>query len=212
MTYDPNVSAILFLDPYNDFLSEGGKLWPLVKPVAEAVQLIDHLDQVVTAARAHGLRIFVVPHHRATPGDYVGWKFPNPDQVAGNHLQLFAKGSWGGEWHPAFVPKPEDLIAQEHWSQNGFAGTDLNRLLRQHGVERVVLIGLLANTCIEATARGAMELGYHVTLIKDATAAFSPDRMHAAHSLNGPNYAHALLSTLEFVAALDAVPASASMP
>jgi hypothetical protein len=48
------------------------------------------------------------------------------------------------------------------------------------------LIGLLANTCIETTGRIAMELGYHVTLVKDATAAFSMDRMHAAHELNGP--------------------------
>ena len=48
------------------------------------------------------------------------------------------------------------------------------------------LIGLLANTCIETTGRFAMELGYHVTLVKDATAAFSMDRMHAAHELNGP--------------------------
>jgi nicotinamidase-related amidase len=34
-------------------------------------------------------------------------------------------------------------------------------------------IGLLANTCVESTGCFAMELGYHVTLVKDATAAFS---------------------------------------
>jgi nicotinamidase-related amidase len=38
----------------------------------------------------------------------------------------------------------------------------------------------------------AVELGYHVTLVKDATAAFSPDGMRAAHELNGPTFAHAL--------------------
>ena len=66
----------------------------------------------------------------------------------------------------------------------------------------MIVIGLLANTCIEATGRYAMEIGYHVTLVKDATAAFSTDRMHAAHVLNGPNYAHAILSTAELLAAL----------
>jgi nicotinamidase-related amidase len=64
------------------------------------------------------------------------------------------------------------------------------------------VIGLLANTCIESTSRFAMELGYHVTLVKDATAAFSMERMHAAHRLNGPNFAHAILTTDELVARL----------
>ena len=66
------------------------------------------------------------------------------------------------------------------------------------------MAGMLANTCIEATGRYAMELGYHVTLVKDATAAFSTERMHAAHVLNGPNFAHAILTTAEVVAALTA--------
>ena len=65
-----------------------------------------------------------------------------------------------------------------------------------------MVIGLLANTCIESTGRYAMDLGYHVTLVKDATAAFSKDRMHAAHELNGPTFAHAILTTAEPVAAL----------
>ena len=47
-----------------------------------------------------------------------------------------------------------------------------------------------------------MELGYHVTLIRDATAAFTHDMMHAAHALNGPTYAHAILTTAELIAAL----------
>ncbi len=44
----------------------------------------------------------------------------------------------------------------------------------------------LANTCIEATSRFAAELGYHETLVRDATAAFSEEALHAAHEINGP--------------------------
>ena len=61
---------------------------------------------------------------------------------------------------------------------------------------------MLANTCIESTGRYAMELGYHVTLVRDATAARTMELMHAAHDLNGPSYAHAILKTSELVAAL----------
>ena len=79
---------------------------------------------------------------------------------------------------------------------------DLDLQLKQHGVRRIILTGLVANTCIEATGRFGMELGYHVTLVKDATAAFSHEAMHAAHAVNGPTYAHAIVKTSELIAAL----------
>ena len=111
--------------------------------------------------------------------------------------------------HPDFVPQAGDVIIKEHWAQSGFANTDLDQQLKQYGVEKVILIGLLANTCIESTGRFAMELGYHVTLVTDATAAFSQEMMHAAHKLNGPTYAHEILTTAELISALQAGPAAA---
>ena len=96
-------------------------------------------------------------------------------------------------WRPDFVPQEVDVIAKEHRASSGFANTDLDMLLRQHGVRHV--IGLLANTCIETTARYASELGYPVTLVRDATAAFSKEALHAAHDINGPTYASAILTT-----------------
>lgn len=83
-----------------------------------------------------------------------------------------------------------------------FANTDLDVQLRQHGITHVIFIGLIANTCIETSARYAAELGYHVTLVRDATAAMSADAMHAAHDINGPTYAQAILTTAEVIAAL----------
>jgi nicotinamidase-related amidase len=56
--------------------------------------------------------------------------------------------------------------------------------------------------CIEATGRLAMELGYHVTLVKDATADWSAEAMHAAHRINGPTDAHAITTTDALIADL----------
>jgi nicotinamidase-related amidase len=70
------------------------------------------------------------------------------------------------------------------------------------GIEKIILVGFVANTCIESTARSGMELGYHVTLIKDATAAFDKEGMQAAHEVNGPRFAHAILTTEELLALL----------
>jgi hypothetical protein len=35
-TYDKDITALLVVDPYNDLISEGGKIWPRIKAVAEA--------------------------------------------------------------------------------------------------------------------------------------------------------------------------------
>jgi nicotinamidase-related amidase len=200
--YTRDRTALLFVDPYNDFLSDGGKLWPLVEGVAKEVGLLDNLRTVTAAIRKAGIQIFIVPHHRWEPGDYEGWDHPTPHQVASGKMQSFAKGSWGGEWHRDFVPQEGDVIIKEHWGQSGFANSDLDFRLKQQAIVKVIVIGLLANTCIESTSRFAMEVGYHVTLVKDATTAFTKEMMRAAHELNGPTFAHAILTTAELVAAL----------
>jgi nicotinamidase-related amidase len=64
------------------------------------------------------------------------------------------------------------------------------------------MAGKMIIACIESTGRFAMELGYHVTLVKDTTAAFSKERMRAAHELNGSNFAQAIVTTEELLAAL----------
>jgi nicotinamidase-related amidase len=202
IVYPRERTALLFVDPYNDFLSEGGKIYPRVKEVADENGLLDNLRRVSGAARAAGIQVLIVPHRRWEPGDYEDWDHPNPTQRAIMHRHSFARGEWGGEWHPDFAPQPGDIVVKEHWGQSGFANTDLDFRLKQKGITHVILVGLLANTCIESTGRFAMELGYHVTLVRDATAAFSHDMMHAAHELNGPTFAHAILTAAEVIAAL----------
>lgn len=200
-------TALLFIDPYNDFLAEGGKLWRMVAEVATSVGLHENLKRVTTAVRAAGVQVVIVPHHRWRPGDLDGWDHPSPYMAGGYAQQIFANGSWGGEWHPDFAPKTGDLIATEHWNSSGFANTNLDTLLKQKAVTHVILVGLIANTCLESTGKYAAELGYHVTLVRDATAAASTEAMRCAHDINGPTYAHAVITTAELVAALS-VPAT----
>ena len=77
----------------------------------------------------------------------------------------------------------------EHWCSSGFANTDLDLQLKKHGIHQLIVIGLIAHTCVEATVRFAAELGYEVTVVKDATADYSDEEMHAALDINMPNYA-----------------------
>ena len=69
----------------------------------------------------------------------------------------------------------------------------------QHGIHQLIVIGLLAHTCVESTVRFAAELGYEVTMVKDATASFTDEQMHAALSINIPNYASDIVTTNEVI-------------
>ena len=202
LTYDKQSTALLVIDPYNDFISEGGKIWPRIKAVAEANNCVPHMLEVLNAARKAKLRVFYAMHHRYRPGDYETWKYVAPIQRAAWQRKTFEYGTWGGEFRAEFVPAPGEIVGQEHWCSSGFANTDLDLQLKKHGIHRLIVIGLIAHTCIEATVRYAAELGYEVTVVKDATADYSDEMMHAALDVNLPNYSSAIVSTEEIVASI----------
>jgi len=202
LSCDVSRAALLVVDPYNDFLSEGGKLHELARETITSQDCVTHMREVLAAARAAGLLVCYVPHHRWRPGDYETWHYmaPTQESVAKNHV--FAAESWGGRFHPDFEPAFGELVAQEHWLSSGFANTDLDLILKRHGIERVIVIGLRANTCIDSTVRSAAELGYDVTLVTDAIAAFSQAEIDATIQLNAPSYARIRIPTAELAEAL----------
>ena len=199
VTCGKGITALLVIDPYNDFISEGGKLWPRIKAVAEANNCVPNMLQILDLARKAKLPIFFAMHHRYRPGDYETWDYIAPIQKAAWTQKTFEYGTWGGEFRAEFAPKPDEIVVQEHWCSSGFASTDLDLQLKRHGIHKLIVIGLVAHTCIEATVRYAAELGYDVTVVKDATADYSDEMMHAALDINIPNYASAVLTTNEIM-------------
>jgi ureidoacrylate peracid hydrolase len=203
---DQSSTGLLIVDPYNDFISEGGKFWDRLREVAEKVDCVPNMTRVLDAARRTGIRVFYAPHHRWRPGDYDGWKYWSPIQRRNEQVHIFADGTWGGTFREEFVPRTGDVVAQEHWCSSGFANTDLDLQLKKHGIHRLIVIGLIANTCIDSTVRFAVELGYEVTLIKDATAAFKWEEMAATLEINLPLYAESIISSGELLEQLSAIP------
>ncbi|HMK44034.1 MAG TPA: isochorismatase family cysteine hydrolase, partial [Dissulfurispiraceae bacterium] len=144
LKFDKEITALLVIDPYNDFISEGGKIWDRLKGVAEANNCVPHMMQVLDAARKAGLPVFHALHHRYRPGDYETWKYIAPIQKATWLSKAFADGTWGGEVHPGFEPRPGEIVAAQHWCSSGFANTDLDLQLKKHGIHKLIVIGLVA--------------------------------------------------------------------
>jgi ureidoacrylate peracid hydrolase len=124
VTFRLDRTGLLVVDPYNDFISDGGKLWPRVREVVEANGCVPHMIEVLQAALSAGVRIFFATHRRWRAGDYETWKFWAPIQEAAARSKVFADGSWGGTFRDEFAPQPGDIVAQEHWCSSGFANTD----------------------------------------------------------------------------------------
>ena len=70
LSYQKDLTALVVIDPYNDFISEGGKIWNRINSVAEGNNCIPNMLQVVSVARNAGMRVFYALHHRYRPGDY----------------------------------------------------------------------------------------------------------------------------------------------
>src|SRR2546426_3272938 len=151
LTFDKDITALLVVDPYNDFISEGGKIWDRIKAIAEANNCVSNMLQVLNAARDAKLRVFYALHRRYRPGDYEAWKYIAPIQRRAWSSKAFEYGTWGGEIRSGFEPKPGEILAAEHWCSSGFANTDLDLLLKKHGIHQLIVIVLIAHTCIEAT-------------------------------------------------------------
>src|ERR1700745_888753 len=101
LTYEPELTGLLIVDPYNDFLSQGGKLYELSKETLEAFDVVAHMRQVLAAARERGIQIFIAPHHRWREEDlHLHWKPSPPVGASAAKGHVFADGTWGGSFHP----------------------------------------------------------------------------------------------------------------
>ena len=58
--YHVEHTGLLLVDPYNDFLSHGGKIFPMIEVIANDVRLLDNLRATVGAARKAGIQVFYV--------------------------------------------------------------------------------------------------------------------------------------------------------
>jgi len=202
IAYDAAKTAFVLVDPYNDFFAKDGLIYPRLREVAESVGLHEHIRELLAGARATGVQVVIAPHRRWHPGDFEGWLRPGRPHRSIRDGKVYQAGTTGGEWYPDFAPRDSDIVASEHWGESGFAHTDLDQQLRQHGIEHIILAGLTAPGCVEGTGRWALELAYTVTLVKDATAAFSAEHMRAAVELNAPIYAEQVCTTADVIAVL----------
>ncbi|RDV12644.1 cysteine hydrolase [Pontibacter diazotrophicus] len=204
LTFPVDKTALLVIDPVNDFLSEGGAAYELTKNTLKLHNMIEHLRKTIEGARAKGIPVLFGPM-AYTEDDYTDEKLQKRSGI--NRMmfetKMFLAGSWGADFHPDLQPQQGDIVLLPHKTCDVFR-TDLPEVLQQLGTTHLVIAGMAANLCCESTARHAIEDGYDVTMIKDAMGAASLPEYEAAVHLNLPLVSNAVITAEEFLEALEA--------
>jgi nicotinamidase-related amidase len=114
----PSNTAIIIIDPYNDFLHPQGKLNPLLADSLKETDAITHLKELVTAARLHKIPIYYGLHQQCKAGFIAGWNHATPMQKSQKENVAFEEGSWGVDIYEGLEPSLEngDVVVSKHWS------------------------------------------------------------------------------------------------
>ncbi len=196
MDFSAKDTAVVITDPQNDFLSPDGVTWALVGESVTENRTVEHLEQLIRAAKDSGYQVFVSPHYYF-PTDY-GWQFGGTLENLMHEIKMFDRsgalsleefeGS-GADWVDPlgkYIGDGETIVASPH-KVYGPETNDLALQLRKRGIDKVILAGMSANLCVEAHMRQLTEDGFEVFVVKDATAA-------ARHPELGDGYQAALVN------------------
>ena len=179
MDVNSNNTAVVVIDPQNDFLSEQGVTWELVGDSVKENNTIENIERLFKTAKQYGYDVFISPHYYY-PSDH-GWMFGGTIEKVMHEINMFGRKSAlslegfegsGADWLDRFKPYIEDgktIIASPH-KVYGPENNDLILQLRKRGIDKVILAGMSANLCVEAHLRELLEQGFEVSVIKDATA------------------------------------------
>jgi len=194
--YPNGKTALLVVDPLNDLISEGGMAWPMSGAVVQEVKTVQHIHDLLKISREKGIKVAYSPHHRYREGSYADRKYLSPTHIAQlGPGHMLSQGTWGGDFAEKLAPKEHEFIASEHACSSGFAGTNLHDHLAENGITHLIVVGMITNSCIEATVRSAVDLDYHVTLVTDAVAAFSIMEHEQATKERYPLLGHVVTTT-----------------
>jgi nicotinamidase-related amidase len=214
MNINKNDTAVVFIDPQNEVLSEKGRAWGAVGDSVRENKTVENMERIFRAAKENGFEVFISPHY-FFPTDS-GWKFNGPLETDEAETQMFARsgrlsldgfsGS-GADWLERFKPYIEDgktVVVSPHrvW---GPQTNDLVLQLRKRRISKVILGGMLANMCVESHLRDLLEQGFEVVVAKDATAGPRHPEWgygYTAALINFAFLAHAVLITDEVVKAM----------
>lgn len=161
-----NKTALLIVDMVRDFTDPAGLVY-----YPQNREILPRIRALLDACRAHGCLIVFLQHcNRAG----------KPDRRIASMRPNCIEGTFGVEIDPMLpVDAARDYVIKKR-RYSGFFGTDLDLVLREHGIENVIVVGTKTNCCIRATVTDAFYLDYNPVVVSDCVATNSAEvnRVH----------------------------------
>ena len=179
VSVDSANTAVLFTDPQVELLTPDSVVWDEIGETVEENAVVEKLVRLREAAREGGVQVFY------SAQEFTDEEFgcTIPDTGIGSLMaerRMFDAESHGSDFPPALEPDDNTFVCSPHKGLSGFWSNDIDLQLRQRGVDTLVLAGMGANLCVESHLRDAVENGYEVLVVTDATAAPGRDALEAA--------------------------------
>lgn len=185
----PERAALVLIDMVNDFIDPQGKTATRAnRPLDHARSVIPVMQELLASARTAGVPVIHVRHttlpdHRSDSGPWLDARSRATYSVE----DICLDGSWGGQIIDELKPLDAETVVKKY-RYSGFAGTNLDLVLRSAKRETVVCCGVSTNACVEATAREAFSLDYYVVLPEDACGSWSRELHDATMASAGHRY------------------------
>ena len=184
-------TALLVIDMQRDFCAPGGYADQAGLDIKRLRAPIEPIRQLLGAARRRGLFIVHTREgHRPDLSDLPETKRRRaqasnaPIGSDGPLGRLMLRGEYGNDLIDELQPEPgEPVIDKPGYS--AFAHTDLELLLRNRGVRRLIFTGVTTEVCVSSTLRHAVDLGFACLTVADACGSSYPSLHAAALSMIG---------------------------
>jgi len=173
----PKHTALLVIDPQNDFLASNGALARAGFDVKRMQSAVPRLNHFIQKAREAGVTVIWVriihDSERMVPSQKVMWG-------EGDAIAVVKKGSQGIDWYSEISGRLPNEHVITKWNYDAFESiTGLDLLLRNRGIRTLLLTGFGANVCVETTARHGFIKGYYIVLVSDCTDAATQQEYEA---------------------------------
>ena len=171
-------TALVVIDLQNAFMLPG-----MPAAVKNVCDIIPNVNRLAKAVRTAGGKVVWVK--MTLDDERKRWSvffdyFGSPTYSAAE-LKSLSRGDLGHELHAELDVIPADLVIEKtRFSAFIQGSSDLDAILRRHGIDTVIIAGTVTNTCCESSARDAMMLNYKTIVVSDANAAHSDDEHNAS--------------------------------
>ena len=186
---DPEHTALIIIDPQNDFCAKDGAVVRLMGwDVTRIQSTVRRLNRFIDRVRQEQLLIVwtrtIVDAYRARPS-FKARSFIGDARARG--IELVKEGLDGSDWYEEVTkPLPDEyVITKYHY--DAFEDTNLELLLNSNGIKTLLFTGFITNVCVETSARHAYIKGYYPVVISDCTDA-ATEQEHEATLFNLKTY------------------------